>query len=772
MIDTAKTPDELKVIPQWVLWRWEERINPRTGEVKLTKPPYQPNGQHAESDNSNTWSTFETVVHAYQKGEFAGIGFVVTNEVGIVGVDLDHCRDAETGAIQPWAYSIVNTLNSYTEITPSREGLRVFIYGKLPPKDRKIGNFECYESGRFLTITGEHLTGTPTTIKHRQEEIDQVHAQMFAERNKRRDNGQIPSPSHLPNLDDQEVLEKAFNAKNGEKVWRLYHGDRTGYNSDSEADFALFSLLAFYTGPDTEKLERLARASDLCRPRWDEPRGSTTWGAMSIAKVLEGRTEFYNPQFHADSHGNGNVPPSSNGDKTTDAGGRPHSTDQGNAQRLVALHGRDLKYSFTRKCWYVWDGNYWALDTTGEIFRRGKTAVAAIYDEAARALDDEERKRIGKWAIASESNQKLDAMITMARSELGIPVKPQEMDQDPWLLNCPNGTLNLRTGELQKHRREDLITQVTAAEYAPTARYGLFDEFLDRILPDPAQREFVQRALGYSITGFASEEKLFFAFGPTATGKSTLLKAVGAALGNYSTVTNFETFLERKNETDKQRALAPLVSKRFVVSVEVNEGERLAESVINTITGGDGATARFLYQEAFSFDPKFTLWLAANNRPRVRDDNDANWRRIVQIPFNEQIPEDERDPNVKASLSDPDIAGPAILAWLVQGCLDWQEKGLNIPDSVKQTTREYRNEMNPLGDFLEERCVLIPEARVTNPELRSAYLEWARKNEITRPLGPKQFSQRLNAMDGVREGKSGSTRYWVGIGLLGGQDLL
>jgi hypothetical protein len=261
--------------------------------MKWTKVPYQPNGQYAESDNPDTWSSFEAVVRAYEKGGFSGIGFVLTKHIEIVGTDLDHCRNPETGVIEARAQRIVGRLASYTEITPSNEGLRIFIRAKLPPKDRKIGNFECYDSGRYLTVTGNHLEGTPTTIEHRQAEMDAVHTEVFAERNKTRTHGKASSPSALPNLDDQELLNKAFSAKNGEAVYRLYHGDISKYNSHSEADLALCSHLAYYTGPDPQKLDRLFRASDLYRPKWDDQRGSSTYGQMTINKVLETRTEFY-----------------------------------------------------------------------------------------------------------------------------------------------------------------------------------------------------------------------------------------------------------------------------------------------------------------------------------------------------------------------------------------------------------------------------------------------------------------------------------------------
>jgi putative DNA primase/helicase len=454
-------------------------------------------------------------------------------------------------------------------------------------------------------------------------------------------------------------------------------------------------------------------------------------------------------------------------------------TDLGNAERLVALHGKDLRYSYQLKQWHAWDGKRWQQDQAGEIYRRASNTVRQMYAEAGRLEgkaamlpDDQEEEReklakmaekLSEFARRSEAKARIEAMVGLAQSREGIPVMLHSLDSDPWLLNVNNGTLNLRTGELHPH---NMITKLAPVDYDPDAAFQLWDDFINYILPDEERQSFVQRAAGYTLCGENSEEKLFFAFGPTATGKSTFLKALRSVLGDYAAVADFATFLEKsKQGGGPSNDIARLAGKRFVVSIEVEQGQKLAESLVQTITGGDPIAARFMYTEFFEFVPTFTLWMAANNRPRVRDDNDANWRRIVQIPFDVQIKEEDRDESVKKHLSDPDIAGPAILAWLVKGCMDWQEKGLQIPEIVKETTRAYREEMNPLAEFLEECCLLLPTARAGNTEIWDAYQKWAREGHMKFPLGRKSFSQRLEALDGVEKVNSGG-RFWTGIGLL------
>jgi putative DNA primase/helicase len=291
----SNIPGALKPRRQWVNWKWEERADRNTGEIKRTKIPYQPNGAKAESDNPATWSAFEIVLAAYQCGGFSGIGFVPTAELGIVGVDLDHCRDPETGIIEKWARHIVDLLDSYTEITPSDAGLRIFLWAKLPHKDRKIGNFECYGSGRYLSVTGNHLPGTPTTVEHRQAEMDAVHTEVFVERNQRRTQGLAPKPAVPVNLNDEALLQRAFSSKHGDELQRLYSGDISSYPSHSEADLSLCNRLAFWTGGDLERIDRLFRASGLYRLKWDEKRGALTYGQMAIAKALAGAGNYDNP---------------------------------------------------------------------------------------------------------------------------------------------------------------------------------------------------------------------------------------------------------------------------------------------------------------------------------------------------------------------------------------------------------------------------------------------------------------------------------------------
>ena len=438
-----------------------------------------------------------------------------------------------------------------------------------------------------------------------------------------------------------------------------------------------------------------------------------------------------------------------------------HLTDFGNAERLVADHGSDLRYC-PGLGWLAWDGGRWRPDTDGETVRRAKCTVRAMYAEGAEIDDEQERKRLIAWAASSESEARLRAAVKLAETEHEIIVHPDALDADPWLFNAANGTIDLQTGDLREHRRQDLLTKITTVVYDPDARHELWEGFLDRITAsDGDLMAFYGRAVGYSLTGHTSEEVLFFAHGPTATGKSSKLEAIRGVLGDYAATADFETFLKRHGDAGIRNDVARLAGARLVISVEVDDGKALAEGLLKLLTGGDTVAARFLYRETFEFRPVFKLWLAANDRPRVNADDAAMWRRILQLPFVNVIPEAERDERVKLALRNDPAVQTAILAWAVRGCLEWQQRGLDVPDVVRDYTAAYRAEQDPLRDWLADCTKVDPAAWTTTAALRENYEQWCQSNG-EKPVTAKKLGTLLDAR-GYPYEKSGGTRGRRGI---------
>lgn len=454
---------------------------------------------------------------------------------------------------------------------------------------------------------------------------------------------------------------------------------------------------------------------------------------------------------------------------------RINQTDLGNARRLVKQFGRDIRYCYGWSQWLIWNGTRWQCDTTGEIQRLAKRTAQSIYSETAQAKTKEKREQIAAWATRSESEKSINAMISLARSEPSIVITPAELDTNPYQLNCLDGTIDLRTGRLHRHRREDLITKLAPVTYDPKAR----DETWERVLRDATGANFelqdlMQRGFGYSITGDTGEEILFLVHGPAATSKSTIIAAIKETLGDYALTADFETFVKRRDSGAPRNDIARLAGSRLVVSIEVDEGKQLAEGLVKMITGGDTVTARRLYQESFEFKPAFKLWLIANHAPKVDPDDDAMWRRIHLIPLIRQVPKHMRDPKVKAHLTNPTIAGPAILQWLLEGCLEWQRDGLKIPTVVQQATDDYRNSQDSFADFISDCCVSDSNAWASSDALRKAFAEWSneRGNGWLNgdSLSDKAFAMKLQRFGCSSRKGTGGVRGWSGIRLHGDID--
>jgi putative DNA primase/helicase len=451
-----------------------------------------------------------------------------------------------------------------------------------------------------------------------------------------------------------------------------------------------------------------------------------------------------------------------------------NQTDLGNAKRLVKLFGKDIRYCHLWGQWLVWSGTRWQPDATGEIQRMAKKTALSIYDEVAKGKTKDDRERMAAWGTKSESERAITAMIRLAQSELGIAITPAELDANHYQLNCLNGTVDLLTGKLRKHRRKDLITKLAPVRCERQASNVTWQRVLNDATGGNSElKELLQRAFGYSITSDTSEEVLFLIHGPAATSKSTIVEAIKATLGDYAQTADFETFIKRRNVGAPRNDIACLAGSRLVISSEVDEGKQLAEGLVKMLTGGDTITARKLYQESFEFKPSFKLVLVTNHAPKVSADDDAMWRRIRVIPMVCQVPKESRDPKVKAHLTNPTLAGPAILQWLIEGCLMWQKDGLKIPDVVQQATDEYRTSQDSFADFVSECCILQTGAWVSIKDLREEYETWSSERgegwANSGYIDAQAFSAKLLALGLVRKKGTAGVRGWSGIKLDGGK---
>jgi putative DNA primase/helicase len=756
----SSIPRVLKDQHAWVVWRYEP--SPST-PGKLTKVPYSAHGGKAESNNPETWASFREALEYHLENDWTdGVGVVVSDADDFVGIDLDHCLNAETGEVAEWARNVVDTVNSYTEITPSGEGLRIFARGSLPPRGRKKNDFEIYENGRYLTVTGRHLEGTPLTVESRELQIRRVHREIWPDPVRE---VQLPrTPQRLSNLSDADLIEKAQAAVNGSKFSALWSGNHSEYGSQSEADLALCNLLAFWTGGDAGRVDALFRSSGLFRSeKWDTRHFSDgrTYGQGTVDEALRLTTTYYSPPLVGAVIGRIAM--------SEPVPGQPEQalvvralTETGNAERLVDQYGTDMRFCHPWGAWLHWDGHRWKRDQTGAIRAWAKTVVRSIYSEITAAETKDERATLFKWAVKSETAAARTAMIKLAESETNIPIEPEAMDRDPFLLNVMNGTVDLKTGQLRQHERADCITKLAPVYFDPEAECPTFLAFLDRVIPDLEVRRFLRRITGYGMTGITSEQCIAFFYGGGANGKSTFLDVIQDMLGDYAQTAAPDLLVSRGGDRHPTE-LADLFGARWVSSIEVDEGKRLAETLVKQMTGGDKMKARFMRTDFFQWSPTHKLFLAANHKPEIRGTDYAIWRRIRMIPFTVTIPEAERDGNLGTKLRNE---LPGILNWALQGCKEWQEQGLGIPDAVREATEEYRQEQDVIGRFMEDSCVVDAQSFVNSGMLFKTYSVWCEAS-ANRPVTTTAFGRRM-AEKGFTAGRGvDGKRIWKGVRLRG-----
>src|SRR5215213_3444929 len=442
-------------------------------------------------------------------------------------------------------------------------------------------------------------------------------------------------------------------------------------------------------------------------------------------------------------------------------------TDLGNSERFVDAHRDRVLWCPARKSFLCWDGKRYAWDERGEAVKLAHATARSIFHEAADTEDEDEQKAIAKWALASQNESRINAMLSQARPYLAVGM--EELDRDPWLINCQNGTLDLRTGKLKDHDPADRITKIVPVDYNPDAPAPRFKRFLKEALVDDAVIKFVKRYSGYTLTGITRERLLAILYGFGKNGKTTLVELLHEVLGDYARNTDVETLLIKKYQ-GVGNDVAALKGARFVSAAEVEKGRRLAESKVKQLTGRDTVTARFLFGENFDFKPEFKLWLSTNNKPVIQGTDDAIWDRIRLIPFTQRFDSRRADPKLPDKLRD-ELAG--VFAWMVEGCLEWQEHGLEEPKTVTDATKQYREEMDTLASFLDEVCVMGAGHKVLAEKLYQSYAMWCDKSG-ERKDPKKAFVARLEERGFERRRETAGVnkgRYiWLGIGFRGGDE--
>lgn len=716
-------PDELKQLKQFVCW---------VGKDKIPKNAYT--GKNAQSNNPDTWADFDTAIAACSKYNFDGVGFMFAN--GYFGVDLDHCIDNVD-----FCDEFVETLQSYAEISKSGTGIHIICRGILPSGARRKNGVEMYSSGRYFICTGNVYNEKYKAVADCTESVKVLHNKYLPSETPKAER-QLPVVSI--NMNDQQVIDKARNCKSGYLFTMLYQGEWQGvYSSQSEADLALCNMLAFWTQKDSEQMDRIFRSSGLMREKWEERRGANTYGQMTISKACMGCTEVYNPAKH-DKDTELAFAVFKNGQMGV-ATPREHYdlTDTGNAHRMYDKFGHIIRYSYNRKKWYYWDGKTWRLDESGEIKKLADIICDDIKQEAFMEQDEDMQVKTLKWANRTASSNAKEAMIKECQHLDVIPISANALDSYTDFFNCQNGIINLRNGELIPHDSSFMMSKIAMCDYdVSDKKPTMWLKFLDDVTNgNKSLQEYIQKCVGYSLSGSNREQCAYFLYGMGNNGKSTFLDTIADMLGDYAANTQPETIMMKKFGGEGANSdIARLKSTRYVTCEEPTEGVRLNEGLLKQLTGGSKITCRFLYGEEFEYTPEFKIWVATNHKPVIRGTDVGIWRRIKLIPFEVNIPADKVDKNLKYKLRKE---MPQILHWAVEGCIKWQREGMIEPECVQEAVKEYKNEMDLLAGFIEDTIIIdyTCTEKIMAKDLFAMYIKWAKANNEYEMTSKKFFKE-------------------------------
>jgi putative DNA primase/helicase len=436
--------------------------------------------------------------------------------------------------------------------------------------------------------------------------------------------------------------------------------------------------------------------------------------------------------------------------------------DIGNGMRLAEQVRQDYRWVWEEKRFYRWTGVAWQHDFDGGITRE----MVKVTERMKTVASEQDNDALAKWAKSSRSAAKVTSAITMARA-FGLTYSGGDWNPNRHLLNVRNGVLDLQTGELLPHDRSYLMTHTLGAAYDPQATCPAFEDFMARALPDERMRGYVQRALGYSLLGDADQRSMFMIFGPSGTGKSTLMETMRDLFGDYGTTAPAGTFRSQRGDKAPSNDLHGLRGRRFVSTSETTESTAFDEDLLKRLTGRDKIQSRALYQEHQEWVPEFTLWLATNHAPRFNSDDDAIWRRSKLIPFNTVFLGEGQVPDMARTVLAPEADG--ILNWLLAGLHDYLENGLDEPAEIMEMAKEQRSQSDSVARFLDDRIVdgwlmLEPSQQMRSSELYAMYVAWSRETG-DRALGNRRFSNRLlSNFSSISQVRDGSQLLWRGIG--------
>lgn len=798
-------PAELKALDWWVGWRYTWAID-KKGLGKWTKVPHCCKGGRvcglASSTDAATWCSFAEALAAYQAGGLDGIGTVFHENAGQTGVDLDDAFVVADGSLKPWAGAIVAKLDSYAEVSPSGTGVKIWVRGKKPgDRCRKMhgdGEVEMYSSGRYFCVTGVRLDGSPATVNERKEQLQHVYDLVLGEekqQTKRTTAATAHSQDRRLDLDDDALIEKAKDAKNGEDFRALWEGDTSGYPSHSEADLALANHLAFWTDGDADRIDGLFRRSGLIRPKWDERHGEKTHGQRTIEKALKDRGPGYRPVQQPTVNGAGRHP--GNGKHQQDDKQPSVNEAADDPHRLARLfldehqHPDGLTLRYWREQFHRWSGGaYRALDEKelrAELCQRIKqefdrlNRIAIELWEKAGRVDKKGKPEPKPEARRVTARLTADTMHALA----GLTLLPGTVEQPTWLgggqgqpcpaediLACRNGLVSLPDvaggrGRLCPHTPRFFSGNVLPYDFNPAApRPAEWLAFLERLWPDdPQVVEALQAWFGCCLTTDTRQQKILMVVGPRRSGKGTIARVLRQLVGEANVCgptlaglgTNF--------------GLQPLLGKSVAVISDARLSGRTDAAIVTerllSISGEDAQTIDRKNLSHVTTKLAVRFIILTNELPRLNDPSGALVGRLILLRLTRSWYGNE-DTGLTARLL---TELPGILLWAVEGWRRLRERGHFVqPESGRKLISDMEDLSSPIGAFIRECCDVGPHCEVKVQDLFDSWKGWCeekgRKDHGTEQTFGRDLRAALPTLD-VRQPRTdeGRVRVYVGIGL-------
>lgn len=720
-VNFVNIPDALKRNASFCVWKMEKRSG------RPTKVPYNPKTRNmAKTNDPSTFADFNTAMKAYAIGGWDGIGYRVSEGIG--AIDIDHCI-REDGSLNDVAASILGIFpTAYFEKSPSGTGLRGFF--KLSPdfaydktvyyiNNRKHG-LEVYLPGttnRFVTVTGDMFrSGTVT----QDDKALQTALDTFMKRSTRVSSKTVESCSYL---DDDGVIAHASASESGDKFKALYAGNwEEGYDSQSDADMALVSILAFWCGNVEEQIDRIFRTSGLMRDKWDRHTGDSTYGQITIRNVVSTNSEIYTPIACSSAEDDFETlddeketevltfEPDLSHITLTVEEMQPHTKPRyqrdeiGIGYAFADYFKPIARFDRERGIWYVYDGKVWQPDENAlAVAELAKILADRLYTFALQIMDEDTRNRYIKRVQKLQMRKNRRTMIEDAKSV--YPVSHTIFDHNTDLFNCQNGTLNLTTGEFRPHDPADFLTMLSGVTYDPDAACPRWEQFISEVMCNDADLAlYLQKALGYALTGDTSLECLFILYGATSrNGKGTTMETFLKIMGDYGKTSNPEmlsTKFGNINASGPSEEIARLAGVRFVNISEPEKKITFNAALVKRMTGNDTLNARFLHENSFDFRPNFKIFINTNYKPSVSDMTLFYSNRLKLIPFKRHFEEHEQDKGLKAFFAE-EQSQSAIFNWCYAGYKLFKKQGLDDPAAVTEATKEYQDESDRIGQFVD-----------------------------------------------------------------------